>query len=137
MILPVTGEEGVEERYQRQRVGGIGEQCEVGAVLVFGQDLQVCIAFRGKASQEVWDGSLDLFRIHLFRLRQDKRAVLPGKEYAGDGVVGKEGIGFPVRVGEKLHVVLLFPEIGRHLLLCFAAGDQEHTDGGIVFIYII
>ncbi len=39
--MSVAVEEGVEERYQRQSVGGIGEQGEVGDELVFGRDLKV------------------------------------------------------------------------------------------------
>ena len=37
----VTVEEGVEERYERERVGGIGEQCEVGDELILGGELKV------------------------------------------------------------------------------------------------
>lgn len=73
----------------------------------------------------------------LFRLRQDNRTVLAGKEYAGYGVVGKEGVDVQVRIGEKLHIVLMFPEIGRYLLFGFSTCDQEHTDGGIVFVCMI
>lgn len=43
--MSVTVEEGVEERYQRQRVGGIREQGEVGYELVFGRDLKVVSGF--------------------------------------------------------------------------------------------
>ena len=47
----------------------------------------------------------------LFRLRQDNRTVLAGKELRGVCVVGKEGVDVQVRIGEKLHIVLMFPEI--------------------------
>ena len=43
--MSVAVEEGVEERYQRQRVGRIGEQGEVGDELVFGRDLKVVSGF--------------------------------------------------------------------------------------------
>ena len=68
---------------------------------------------------------------------QDDRTAFVGKEYAGDGAVGKEGVDVPVRIGEKLHIVLMFPEVGRYLLFGFAAGDQEYADGRVIFIRII
>lgn len=39
--MPVLVKEGVEKRYQRECVGRIGEQGEVGDELIFGRDLQV------------------------------------------------------------------------------------------------
>ena len=51
--------------------------------------------------------------------------------------VGKEGVDVQVRIGEKLHIVLMFPEIGRYLLFGFSTCDQKHTDGGIVFVCMI
>lgn len=83
------------------------------------------------------DNGPDFSGIHLFRLRQDNRAVLSGKEYARDGVVGKEGVDFTARIGEKFHIVLMFPEVGRYLIFGFVTGDQEHADGRIVLINII
>ena len=39
--MAVTAEERVEERYEGECVGGIGEQREVGDELIFGRDLKV------------------------------------------------------------------------------------------------
>ena len=46
--MPVSVGKRVEERYERESVGGIGEQCVIGDELVFGGYLQI-VAWLGLA----------------------------------------------------------------------------------------